>query len=102
MNAKIHAIDDQGPARRKAPAPILLAALKSDTDSDRDHVTARLEHVRADRLRHEDRIAELERELAAERDAVDRIDAEESELLKVDAILASKQYGLDRLLVERR
>ena len=102
MYAKIHAIDDLGPIRRKTPAPILLAALKSDTDTDRDHVTARLEHVRAERLRHEDRVAELERQLAAERDAIARIDEEEADLHKVDAILAQSQYGLDRLLVERR
>lgn len=74
---RIHAIHDQGPARRKTPAPILLACMKSDVDADRDHVNAR-------------------------RDAIAAIDAEEAELLKVDSLLASKQYGLDRRLVERR
>lgn len=100
--AKIHSIDDQGPARRKTPAPILLAALKSDCDADRDHVTARLEHVRALRLHDEDAIKDLERELERRRDAIAKVDAEEAELLKVDALLASKQYGIDRLLVEKK
>lgn len=99
---KVHAIHDQGPARRKTAAPILLACLKSDCDADRDHVTARLEHVRALRLHDEDAIKELERELQRRMDAIAAIDAEEAELLKVDALLASKQYGLDRLLVEKR
>lgn len=100
--AKIHSIDDQGPARRKTPAPILLACLKSDCDTDRDHVNARLEHVRALRLADEDAIKDLERELERRRDAIAAIDAEEAELLKIDDLLSQKQYGLDRLLVEKK
>ena len=101
-NPKVHAIHDQGPARRRTPAPILLACMKSDVDTDRDHVNARLEHVRALRLHDEDAIKKLERELERRRDAIASHDAEEAELLKVDEILAKGPFDLERLLIGRR
>lgn len=102
VTAKIHSFDDQGSVKRTAPPPVMLSVLKAETDSERDHVTARLEHVRATRLSDEGAVKRLEQEIERYRDAISAADSEEAELIRVDAILSHKQHDLDRMLVEKR